>query len=52
VGHIAYKIPDDLHQRARVAAAQQGRTFKSWIERAILAAVEEHETAEEKRRRR
>lgn len=54
MGHIAYRIDDDLHGRAKALAAYQGRTFKAWLERAIAAEVErqEAERAEEERRRR
>ncbi|HEY2999666.1 MAG TPA: hypothetical protein VGJ43_13875 [Acidimicrobiales bacterium] len=52
VGNIVQSIPDELHQRARVAAAQQGRTLKAFVTDAIQTAVEAHEAAEEKRRRR
>lgn len=54
VGHVAYKIDDDLHARAKALAAYKGQTFKAWLERAILAAVEaqEDERREEERRRR
>lgn len=53
MGHIAYVIPDDLHQRAKVLAAQQGRTFKAWVTFAIEAEVErqEVERAEADRKR-
>lgn len=43
MGHIAYEIPDDTHQRAKVLAAQQGRTFKAWVIRALQAEVERQE---------
>ncbi len=51
VGRIAYTIPDELHARAKVAAAKAGITLKAWLERAIdqQAAAEE---ADEQRRRR
>lgn len=54
VGHIAYRIDDELHGRAKALAARQGRTFKAWVERAIGAEVErqEAEQAEQERRRR
>lgn len=46
-----YDVPDDLHRRAKIAAAEQGRTLKAWLIRAIEAAVEQHEREEELRRR-
>jgi hypothetical protein len=54
MGHVAYKIDDDLHARAKALAAYKGQTFKAWLERAILAAVEaqEDERREDVRRRR
>src|ERR671911_2234956 len=54
MGHVAYKIDDDLHARAKALAAYKGQTFKAWLERAILAAVEaqEDERREDERRRR
>lgn len=51
VGHIAYRIDDDLHRRAKVAAARSGLTLKQWLERAIDLQAEAEE-AEELRRRR
>jgi predicted transcriptional regulator len=54
VGHLAYVIPDDLHNRAKALAAYQGRTFKAWVERALQAEVErqEAERSEDERKRR
>ncbi len=54
MGHLAYRIDDELHGRAKALAARQGRTFKAWVERAIAAEVErqEAEQAEEDRLRR
>jgi predicted HicB family RNase H-like nuclease len=51
---INYPIPADLHSRAKVLAASQGRTLKAWILRAVTAEVERQEQArdEEQRRRR
>jgi predicted HicB family RNase H-like nuclease len=49
VPRINYDLDPELHRRAKAAAAQQGRTLKAWIERAILAAVEQHERDEERR---
>ena len=50
MGHLAYRIDDELHGRAKALAARQGRTFKAWVERAI--ALKEAEQAEEDRLRR
>lgn len=36
---IHYEIPEDLHRRAKVAAAGQGKTLKAFIEEALAAAV-------------
>lgn len=54
VGHIAYKIDDVLHGRAKALAAYKGVTFREWLERAIAAEVERQEAQrdEEKRKRR
>ena len=52
VGNIVMAIPDDLHRRAKAAAAQQGRSLKAFVIEAVDAAVAAHEAAEEKRRRR
>lgn len=54
VGHIAYKIDDDLHGRAKALAARRGKTFKAWLEEAIAEEVERQEQAqaEEDRKRR
>lgn len=54
MGHVAYKIDDDLHARAKALAAYKGLTFKAWLERAILAAVEaqEDERRQDQARRR
>lgn len=45
-----YEIDDDLHQRARVAAAQLGITLKAFVEQALKTAVEDHEKAQDNRR--
>jgi len=52
VGHIAYVIDDELHRRAKAAAARKGVTFKAWLEAAIEAEVAIEEAAEEQRRKR
>jgi predicted HicB family RNase H-like nuclease len=43
VGHVAYRIDDDLHARAKAMAAYKGVTFREWLERAIEAEVERQE---------
>lgn len=35
---INYELPDDVHQRAKVAAAREGLTLKEWVIRALDAA--------------
>lgn len=40
---IKYDLPDDLHRRAKAAAALQGVTLKDFILGAIEAAVEQAE---------
>jgi len=37
VGAINYELPDDLHMRAKAAAAMHGMTLKAFI----VAAIEE-----------
>jgi predicted transcriptional regulator len=51
---VNYRIPRDLHARAKALAAYQGRTFRAWVERALLREVErqEAERAEQDRKRR
>jgi predicted HicB family RNase H-like nuclease len=39
VARIHYEIDDDLHRRAKSAAALQGITLKEFLERALEAAV-------------
>lgn len=48
---IVQKIPDDLHQRLRVAVAQKGTTIRQFVEDAIREKVERWEAEEAKRRR-
>lgn len=43
VATIHYEIPDDLHRRAKSAAALAGITLKEWLLQAIEAAVDESE---------
>jgi predicted HicB family RNase H-like nuclease len=40
VARIHYEIPDDLHRRAKSAAAMEGMTLKDFLLRAL-----EHEVA-------
>jgi predicted HicB family RNase H-like nuclease len=51
VAQLNMPLDDDLHQRLRVAAAQRGVKQHEFVTEAIRQAVEEHEAAEEKRRR-
>lgn len=39
VARIHYEIPDDLHRRAKAAAALQGVTLKDFITSALANAV-------------
>lgn len=32
---IHYKIDDELHRRAKAAAAREGKTFKQFVEEAL-----------------
>lgn len=50
VAYINQLIDDNLHQRIRVAAAQQGVKIQQFIVAALTAAVERHEDDETKRR--
>ena len=45
---IHYEIPEDLHRRAKAAAAMEGCTLKDFVVEALEAAVEK----DEKKRRR
>ena len=40
VARIHYEIPDDLHRRAKAAAAMNGPTLKDFLTEALAAAVE------------
>ncbi len=35
VARIHYEIPDDLHRRAKSAAALEGKTLKAFLEEAL-----------------
>lgn len=37
---IHYEIPDDLHRRAKAAAADVGVTLKAFIEQALAWAID------------
>jgi predicted HicB family RNase H-like nuclease len=51
VAQLNQPIDDALHQRIRVAAAQQGIKQHEFVTQALLTAVETHEAEEAKRRR-
>ena len=40
MARIHYEIPDDLHRRAKAAAAMKGQTLKDFVTDALAAAVE------------
>lgn len=42
VVQLNYAIDDELHHRAKVAAAEQGVTLKAFVEDALRRAVESH----------
>lgn len=42
---INYELPDDVHQRAKVAAAREGLTLKEWVIRALETAADEQTEA-------
>lgn len=48
VARVHYEIPDDVHNRAKAAAALQGKTLKDFLVEALEAAIEK----DEKKRRR
>ena len=52
MGHIAYVIPDDLHTRAKIAAARKGQTLRAWIEDALREAADRQDAEHERERRR
>lgn len=51
---INYRVPSELHSRAKQLAAWKGQTLRVWVTRAIEEVVErqEAERAEDERRRR
>ena len=48
---IHYEIDDDLHRRAKAAAALRGQTLKEFVEEALEELVEQAEKVQGKRRR-
>ena len=48
---IHYEIDDDLHRRAKAAAALRGQTLKEFVEEALAQLVEQAEKVQGKRRR-
>jgi predicted HicB family RNase H-like nuclease len=51
VGHIAYRIDDELHRRAKTMAAAKGVTLKAWLEAAIREVVDRQEAEAGRRTR-
>lgn len=43
VARIHYEIPDDLHRRAKSAAALAGLTLKDFLQQALEEAVKKSE---------
>lgn len=43
VARIHYEIPDDLHRRAKSAAALAGQTLKDFLQEALENAVKKAE---------
>jgi predicted HicB family RNase H-like nuclease len=39
MARIHYEIPDDLHRKAKAAAAMNGQTLKDFLTDALAAAV-------------
>lgn len=50
VARIHYEIPDDLHRRAKAAAAIEGITLKDFLIAALAAAVERADKPPRRRR--
>jgi hypothetical protein len=50
VVRIHYEIPDDIHRRAKAAAALRGQTLKDFVTEAIEAAVDKSEREINRRR--
>ncbi len=43
VAKVYYEIPDDLHQRAKVAASVNGQSLKDYLIESLQTAVEKTE---------
>ncbi len=41
MARIHYEIPDDIHRRAKAAAALKGQTLKDFLTDALVAAIDE-----------
>jgi predicted HicB family RNase H-like nuclease len=52
MARIHYEIDDDLHRRAKVAAAQRGVTLKQLLIDGLEAQVERQERSESRKRQR
>ena len=50
VMRIHYEIDDDLHRRAKAAAALRGQTLKDFVEEALEELVERAERAQKGRK--
>jgi predicted HicB family RNase H-like nuclease len=48
---IHYEIDDDLHRRAKAAAALWGQTLKEFVEKALEELVEKAEAEQRKGRK-
>lgn len=46
---LNYEIDDDLHRKAKVAAAEQGITLKQFVIEALRHSIEQHERERPKR---
>jgi predicted HicB family RNase H-like nuclease len=49
VARIHFVIPDELHRRAKAAAAMRGETLKDYITEALEDAVDSDEKRKRKR---
>lgn len=43
VGLMKVNVDDDVHRRAKAAAARNGKPLRRWVEEVLRAAVEEDE---------
>lgn len=50
VARIHYEIPDDLHRRAKAAAAIEGVTLKDFLIAALAEAVERSDEGQRPKR--